>query len=297
MKALVFGGSGYIGKHLITELLKKRHTVINVDKNFLFDIDDPNYNILVCDITNIGEISSVIENNKVDFVYNLAGMSSIADCDNIPHGAFLINVKVNLYIIEAILKYSPETKYVFASSLYAMSGIRTGGIYAITKKCSEDLIKYYHKKEGLKYTILRYETIYGGGAGKDNSIQNIITNAIKNDRVSHYGTGNEQRSYIHVKDVARMSVDLMGSMYGVFDNNTVVMSGPETIKAVDLANMLAEIMGIKCVEFREEKPLNYYITTPYTADMGIAIKYAPDRLIDFGEGLLEVINEIKEKRK
>ena len=60
--------------------------------------------------------------------------------------------------------------------------------------------------------------------------------------------------------------------------------------------MLAEIMGIKVIEFREEKPFNHYITTPYTAESEPAIRFIPKTQVDFGEGLLEVIGEVKKQR-
>ena len=99
------------------------------------------------------------------------------------------------------------------------------------------------------------------------------------------------REYIHVEDAARASVIALGDE---FRNEHVVLTGHEPLKVIDMLKMLAEIMGIdKEVQFENLPYPGHYIRTPYSYQTKLGRKFIPPMHIDLGQGLLQLIQIIK----
>ena len=99
------------------------------------------------------------------------------------------------------------------------------------------------------------------------------------------------REYIHIEDAARASVAALGEE---FCNQHVVLTGQEPMRVIDLLKMLGEILGIKdAVEFIETEYAGHYIRTPYAYQPKLGRKYVPPMHVDLGQGILQLINEIK----
>ena len=99
------------------------------------------------------------------------------------------------------------------------------------------------------------------------------------------------REYIHVDDAARASIDAINDE---FRNESVVLTGQEPMKVIDLLKMLSEILGLseKSIEFVEDNYAGHYIRTPYSYQPKLGRKYIPPMHVDLGQGLLQVINEL-----
>ena len=96
-------------------------------------------------------------------------------------------------------------RFMFASSIYVFS--EQGGIYRTTKQSCELLIENYSKKYGLKYTNLRFGSLYGPRANKFNFINNIIYQALNKRTMIRNGDGKEIRNYINVIDAAKYTLE------------------------------------------------------------------------------------------
>ena len=199
-----------------------------------------------------------------------------------------INVIGNLNILEACVQ--KIKKLIFASSVYVNS--REGSFYKISKKTAEDIIEEYNKIYGLDYTILRYGSIYGPRSDNRNNLYRIIKKAIETKKIIYEGHIESSREYIHVLDVAETSVAAIDKK---FSNQTVVLTGNEQIRVLDLLKMLAEIMSIdsKNIKFKNSNHKGHYIKTPYAYNPKIVKKYTPSFNIDLGQGLLNLIEDIK----
>ena len=76
-------------------------------------------------------------------------------------------------------------KFIHASSIYANS--EQGGFYGSSKKAAEDYIEKFLEKYNLSFTILRFGSLYGPNAGKNNGINYIIDNFLKTNQLNYKG--------------------------------------------------------------------------------------------------------------
>jgi len=302
VKVLVVGGSGFIGSHVIMELLSCGHDVANFSTHPITEVTwlcsrdkKGSYQYVAGSMMDQAKVSDFICSWEPQVVFNFAAISDIADCDKRPFDALRKNVLGNQYILQSIAdlieiqkafieKVIP--KFVFASSVYVYND--KAGPYGISKRNCEEWTRYYSRKFGFPHIILRYGTIYGSGAKGNNSIKKIIDHALETKVISYYGTGEEVREYIHVSDVARCSVELLDKVE--FENSAVVLTGVCPVKSKDLVGTLKDILGEEySIEFRGETCSDHYEVTPYVFQPEIVKKYISSRYYDLGAGLLDAV--------
>ena len=171
---------------------------------------------------------------------------------------------------------------------------REGGFYRCSKQASELYVEEYNRTYGLNYTILRYGSLYGLRADDSNGLLKIIKNAIKTRKLIYHGHPDSIREYIHVEDAAEASILALENN---FINKSVVLTGQEPMKVFDVLKMIGEILGISedSVEFIGEKNIGHYVRTPYSYKPKFSKKFTPNIHIDFGQGLLDLVNSINDK--
>jgi UDP-glucose 4-epimerase len=182
---------------------------------------------------------------------------------------------------------------VYASTVYVYS--REGGFYRCSKQAAEHYVEEYQRAYGLDYTILRYGSLYGPRTDDSNGLYCIVRDAIEVGKISYYGNSEAIREYIHVGDAARASVVALGED---FRNQSVVLTGHEPMRVMDLLKMLAEILGMKTeIDFRDQKLSGHYVRTPYAYQPKLGRKYTPPLHVDLGQGLLQLIEEVRTAAK
>ena len=205
-KVLIFGGAGFIGSYVVDELLRNNYDVV------VADIHEEKYHHNVefvrCDITNRDDIASALTSD-IDIVFNFAGYANLDKAAQDPVPTIELNILGNLYILDEIRKKRNVERYVYASSAYAMND--KGSFYGISKLASEKLVEEYYHKYGIKYTVLRYGSVYSERNFDNNYIYSLIRSVVETHKIVHEGDGNEIREYIHAADVARMAVQVIGS--------------------------------------------------------------------------------------
>ncbi len=308
MRCYIFGGSGFIGSHIIEELLRNNHNVINYDlepSGKGYKVYGGRYIYSQGDIRDSqSEFKMLFDRKPPDIVFIFSAMANIEECEKDPVKAMNVNVVGLVNLLQAISDIRDREEYkieknnfgkaklpkvVFASSMYAVSANHP---YGISKLAGERLLKWYAKKYNFPYLIFRYGTVYGPRAGEDNGIKRLIGKALCGGDVEYYGKGDEIREYIHVKDVAKATVGLMKYP----SNETFVITGPNAMTSKQLCSMLGEMMGKEIVYFNHTKPDGHYTYTPYRYEEDRSIKHIPDNIVDFGDGLLEVIEEVRNER-
>ena len=289
-KVLVFGGSGFIGSYVVDELLRRGYDVIAADIQSSRYIDPSCF--VQCDILNKREIERIFIDNKIDYVYNFAGMANLDDAIKDPVKTIELNILGNMLILDLCNKYKIK-RFIYASSAYAMSD--KGSFYGISKLTSEKLIEEYNKKFGLKFTILRYGSVYGDRNYHNNYIYNLLKEALETGVIEHSGDGEEVREYIHVQDVAKLSVDIIESKK--FENEHLILTGVEKMRRKELFDMINEILGNKLeIKLKKDGYQNHYKYTPYSFHPTRSKKLVANPFIDLGQGILDCLQDIERHR-
>jgi UDP-glucose 4-epimerase len=287
-KAVVVGGSGFLGSHVADHLTSAGYQVTIYDKTKSQWLQSEQ-EMVVGDVLDSDKLNQSIIG--ADVVYNFAALADLNQAFEAPIKTVNINILGNLNVMEACQAYDVK-RFIYASTVYVHS--LEGGFYRCSKQASEAYVEEYQKIYGLDYTILRYGSLYGPRADKTNGLYRIIKYALESGIVKYQGDVNAMREYIHVDDAARASVDAIN---GEFRNESVVLTGQEPMKVIDMLKILSEILGLSTdsVVFVEEKYAGHYVRTPYSYQPKLGRKYIPPMHVDLGQGLLQVINDISAK--
>lgn len=280
-RVLVIGGSGYLGSHVAKSLVDQGYKV------YIFDVKPPEnlsgiQKITIGDITCEDSLDEAIK--QMDIVYHFAGIADIHEATLNPYRTFEVNFLSTVKILDLCIKYEID-RFMYASTIYVYS--EHGSFYKTSKQCAELAIENYVKSYGLKTTILRYGSLYGGRANHFNSIKKMVTQAILDSKIIRSGNGNEVRDYVHIADAADISVKLLNSN---LDIEYAMITGSQTYKIKEIVAMINEIMGNKLeVIFTNESLSEHYKMTPYNFKPNVARKYVGEATHDLGQGILEVV--------
>jgi len=286
-KITIWGGSGFIGSHVSDVLSEKGYKVIVADKvksQYL----KKNQVMFIGDIANIKDVNKSIINSS--FVFNFSGISHIEDSNKKPVDVVKSNILGNINILESCKKYSIK-KYIFASTIYVYS--KYGGFYRSSKQSAELFIKEYYKQFKLNYNILRFGTVYGPRSNYNNSIKRYLEQAINNKKIKINSDKDIIREYIHVNDIANYCIKILDKKY---DNIDFILTGNSQIRINDLFNLISEILGKKTkVTYNKNFVSSHYKITPYSYIPNLSKKISINNSVDLGEGLLQLVYEIKNK--
>ena len=219
--ALVTGGAGFIGSHLVDELLNSGRRVIVVDDLSSGQLKNINSNCVFMhgDITS-DALDSIFEKEKPSLVFHLAAQSSVAISSDKPLLDASTNILGTLKIAENCYKHGVK-KLIYSSTGGAIYGEppelpvdestapRPISNYGVSKFQGEQFIELYHKLHNVNYCILRYANVYGprqDGNGEAGVIPIFATLIQDGKQPTIYGTGEQKRDFISVHDVVRANI-------------------------------------------------------------------------------------------
>lgn len=282
---LVIGGQGFLGRELVTCLLKLGFNVTVFDQSDK-NIISKNAKFVEGDILDKEKLDNEI--SKCEVIYHLAGISDIEEADLEPFKTIHSNIIGTTNVIEACSKY--KNKLMFASTVYVYSQL--GSFYRVSKQSSEIILEAYHDKYGLDYTILRYGSLYGRKSQDWNGVKKYIKSIMNNKSVTIAGTGKERREYIHIKDAANLSIDALDSKYSC---KAVSITGNQVFTQGELVEIIKEITGKEtAVTFdHSQMKRGHYQLTPYHYSPKNATKLTSNEYTDIGQGILEIIEELE----
>ena len=285
-KVVVFGGSGFVGSHVVDALIAEGYStrVFDIKKS---EFVNEKADFIEGDILDAEAVSRAVDG--MDIVYNFAGLADIDKSRNLPLKAAELNIIGNINILEACRKHKVE-RFVYASTVYVFS--EAGSFYRCTKLASEQYVVEYQKQFDLNFTILRYGTLYGTRANEKNSVFRYLKEALIDEKITYYGAPDFVREYIHVEDAAKLSVEILGKE---FENEFVILTGTHPMSIRNLFEMIKEILGreIEVQYLKVDDSLHYKIT-PYSFNPKLGRKLVSHTYYDMGQGLLKCLNELQE---
>ena len=191
-QVIVFGGSGFLGSHVVEELTRRGYGVTVFDRK-PFPLPDCDHKMIVGDILNPDLVKNSMKGH--DAVFHFAGLSDLDLGSAQPLEVVQQNITGTIHLLSGALEASVQ-RFVFASSIYVYSSL--GGFYRCSKQATELFVEEFNSCYGLDFTILRYGSLYGTRANDSNGIKGLLLQGLKAGKITYPGTGDEEREYIHV---------------------------------------------------------------------------------------------------
>ncbi len=233
MRILVTGGAGYVGSHVVKELLETDHQVITID-----NLQKGHREAVLggefydCDLADYQGLKQIFSRHDIEAVIHLAADSLVGESVEDPHKYYQNNLTSGLNLLEVMLEFSVK-KLVFSSTAAVYGDPQNIPIkesdpgeptnpYGRSKLFYEKILADYHRAYELKYVSLRYFNAAGadssGQIGEDHDpethlIPLVLQTALgRRQKLEIYGTDYETRDgtcirdYIHITDLARAHV-------------------------------------------------------------------------------------------
>ncbi len=283
MKIVVTGGSGFMGSHLVDALIARGHEVI------VFDLRRSSWlprgvRMVEGDLSDGTKLEELVAG--ADAVYHLAGFADLNAARTRPIDTVQANVLGTVNLLEA-MRARGVSRFLFASTVYVYS--REGGFYRCSKQACESYIEEYGRSFGLRYTMLRYGSLYGPRADRANGIYRLLAAAIREARIEYTGGPDDVREYIHVEDAAQLSADALAPE---LEGQQVLLTGPAPTRAADLFMMFQEILGRRIqIDYRDPGGSGHYAVTPYAYTPKPGRKLVTNHYVDMGQGLLRMVED------
>jgi UDP-glucose 4-epimerase len=220
MKALVTGGAGFIGSHLVNGLLAKGVEVVVLDdlSTGLLENVPQGVEFVLGSVGDAEKVNQVTEG--VDVIFHLAAVSSVQDSLARPLDVHYCNLTSTLLLLEAARKNGAK-RFVFSSSAAVYGD--TGGLparedmtpmplshYAVQKLACEHYASAYHRLYGLETICLRYFNIFGPRQRGDSPYSGVIAKFIAASKHAKpmviYGDGLQSRDFCPVANVVAANI-------------------------------------------------------------------------------------------
>jgi UDP-glucose 4-epimerase len=216
-KSLVTGGAGFIGAHVVKELLSLGHVVIVLDdlSGGFADYVDPKAIFVKGSITDHVLVEKLFSEYKFDYIYHLAAYAAEGLSHFIKRFNYNNNLIGSINLINESVKYKVKC-FVFTSSIavYGKGQLPLSedmvpmpeDPYGIAKLAVEMDLKTTHEMFGLNYIIFRPHNVYGEYQNIGDRYRNVVgifmNQLLKGESLSVFGDGNQTRAFSYIKDVA-----------------------------------------------------------------------------------------------
>ena len=222
--SIVTGGCGFIGSHIVHELVKRGNEVIVIDdlsaecNEEFYKNDDATY--LQESITNYSAIKDAFKNVKN--VFHLAAESRIQPTLERPQDACMTNFVGTCNILQATKEFGHGKARVIYSSTSSGYGLKNEpplqetmprdclNPYSVSKVAAEDLCKMYYTLWGLETITFRYFNIYGERQPLKGQYAPVIGIFLRqkaaNENLTIVGDGLQRRDFTHVSDVVKVNM-------------------------------------------------------------------------------------------
>lgn len=294
--ALVTGGAGFIGSHLVERLLEEGWYVTVVDnfdpfyprevkwRNLERALSHPNFRLFELDIRDLEALRRVLD-GRYDVIVHLAAKAGVRPSLQDPVGYY----EVNVCGTQNLLEFARERgigQFVFASSssVYGINPnlpwreedpvLRPVSPYGASKVAGELLGHVYSHLYGIRFIALRIFTAYGPRQRPDLAIHKFARLMLAGKPLPIYGDGSTLRDYTYIDDLVegiRRAMDYRGSTYEVIN-----LGNGQPLSLLELVRSLEEALGTEAkLEFTALRPEDVPKTWADTSKAQALLGYKP----------------------
>ena len=255
MKYAVTGGAGFIGSHLVKNLVEHGDEIIVIDnlntgKKKNIEKFSEKIDFFEVDIRDFNAIEDILKN--VNGIFHEAALASVQDSFRIPDEFFDVNVKGTENIFKIGKKLGIKVVYASSSSVYGnpiqipikeSDDKNPFNPYAKTKLEDDELAEKY-ARNGLKVIGLRYFNVFGPGQSKEYAgvIKLFLERIQQGLPPLINGDGLQVRDFVYVNDVVNAN---MLAMESNIDGEFFNIGTNSVVSVLDLATMIIKFSGLK----------------------------------------------------
>ena len=264
MKALVAGGAGFIGSHLIDALLREGDEVVCIDNFFIGTREniahlknEPRFTFYEQDLTELDAVQRIFEKEKPDYVFHLAANSDIQASANEPMIEYRNTYSTTVVLLEC-MRHTGVKRFFFASTSAVYGDLMGSEVseeavalkpisyYGGAKLGSEGMISSYAYMNDMSVLVFRFPNVIG-----PRLTHGVIFDFVKRLKAdpSHLrilGDGTQSKPYIYVLDL----VDAIMRFKDVSKGVTLYNVGVDTQSSVTrIAEIVCEKMGLTGIPF------------------------------------------------
>ncbi len=291
-KVLVIGGAGFIGSHVVEELIKEPVNEIIVYDNFCRGVrenlsealNDSRVQMFDAggDICQIDILNSAMQG--VDYVFHLAALW-LLQCHEYPRAAFDVNVAGTFNVLEACIKNNVK-KLIYSSSASVYGDaeddlmnekhpFNNRTFYGATKIAGEQMCRAFFERYGLSYVALRYMNVYGARQDDKGAYVSVVAKLMdaiyKSKLLTVYGDGNQCYDFVYVTDVAKANILALKS-----DANDICIN-----VGTGVGTSISELCELTATLVGSNIPINYDSTKQTFVTKRIGDTTAAKAKIDF----------------
>ena len=311
-RALVTGGAGFIGSHIVEELVAREIETVVID-----DFSTGTAENLAASTAKRGLVSVVkgdardarklLKGLSFDIVFHEAAIASVPRSITEPEKVHDVNVNMTIDLLNYCV-HSGVKRFIFASSAAAYGVIdgaraseemlcRPNTPYGATKLSVENYLGAYFMTYGLETVSLRYFNVYGRRQ-KLSDYSGVITvfvnRLLRGDPATIHGDGTQVRDFVHVKDIVQANMLAMESPNAAGEVFNVASGAGTSI--LQLFQIIAELTD------RSEAMVRFDPKRPGDVKFGVASIDKITKALNYKarltmrEGLLDLINSLKVKQ-
>ena len=221
--ALVTGGAGFIGSHLVDKLIDLEYTVVSVDNEsaesndkFYWRSDVSNY---TSDVTDWEIIDHICTRHEPDIIFHLASDARVQTSIINPQRSCMTNYIGTCNMLEIAKKY--KSRFVFSSTSSSYGRVNVPPLredmkpdcltpYSVSKIASECLSKVYNDLYGVETIVLRYFNVYGPRQPIKGVYAPVIGLFQKQQQEGNpmtiIGDGSQRRDFTYIADAIRATI-------------------------------------------------------------------------------------------
>lgn len=313
--AIITGGAGFIGSHLVDRLLGQPGWHVSVVDNFhpfyprevkeanvARHRSNPAFDLIEGDILDDDVLKQAFEQTKgrQTMVVHLAALAGVRPSLADPIGYHRVNVTGTLKLLEAARHYrAAHFVQGSSSSVYGdhpavpwkedLTGLKPISPYAATKLAAESFVQVYARLHGMDCTVLRLFTAYGPRQRPDLAIHGFFRKMIDGKPIQQFGDGGTQRDYTYVGDVVdgicRAMDRPMARKPGQGAYEVFNLGNSEAVPLRVLIASIEEVSGRKAIIKKlPEQPGDVHRTLADIAKAREQLGYAPQTTLAEGLG-------------